>query len=307
MPVFGLAVFAIVVRNAGPARIASVLGQADPVQLLWAPVIVLAIALARGIRWHYVARSVGIDYSLRRATEVWAIGFFASSVTPAKAGDALRAVYLRNDTGQPLGLCFLTVFVDRAWDLGFVLCAGVASMLVFSHRYIAIPSASLFIAAAVFVGAAVALMANRRAMRMLLKPLFTLLTPERHRDSMSASFHTFYDARKRSAVAMALLTLLGWALIFLLGIYVARLLTIPVDASFILLIMPIVTLVELIPFTVAGLGTRDATVVYFFSVIGIGSAQAVGFSIAYVLLGTYLTACVGLLLWIRHPIRRRET
>ena len=56
--------------------------------------------LVRGARWHYVIRSLGIEYGLRRAT-VWAIGFFASSVTPAKAGDVVRAVYLRNDTGRP--------------------------------------------------------------------------------------------------------------------------------------------------------------------------------------------------------------
>ena len=59
---------------------------------------------------------------------------------------------------------------------------------------------------------------------------------------------------------MAAFTLLCWALIFTLAVYVARILSIPVRAGFIVLIMPIVTLVELIPFSIAGLGTRDATV-----------------------------------------------
>jgi len=103
MPLFGLAVFAVVVRRAGPARIAAVLSSADPALVVWAPVLVAAIALARGLRWRYVAGSVGIPYGLWRATQVWMIGFFASSVTPAKSGDALRAIYLRNDTGRPLG------------------------------------------------------------------------------------------------------------------------------------------------------------------------------------------------------------
>jgi glycosyltransferase 2 family protein len=313
MPLFGLAVFAVVVRRAGPARIAAVLSSADPALVVWAPVLVAAIALARGLRWRYVAGSVGIPYGLWRATQVWMIGFFASSVTPAKSGDALRAIYLRNDTGRPLGECFLTVFVDRLWDLGFVLCAGVASAVIFSHRYIAIPSAPLFIAAAAAVALAAAAMTHRGAMRALLKPMVSLLVPPRHHDDLSASFHNFYDALrqygtgKRRTLVMAALTLGGWVLIFLLAVYVARVLSIPVDPAFLVLIMPIVTLVELIPFTVSGLGTRDATVVYFFSVVGVGSAEAVGFSIAYVLLGTYLTALIGLALWIRYPMRRRAT
>lgn len=311
MPVFGLALFVGVMRRAGPSRIADVLSSADPAQLLWAPVIVAAIAVARGLRWRYVAASVGIPCGLWRATQVWMIGFFASSVTPAKAGDALRAVYLRNDSGRPLGECFLTVFVDRLWDLGFVLCAGVVTALVFSHKYIAIPSAPLFISAAVAVAVAAVAMTQRGAMRLLLKPLVSFFVPSRYHDDLSANFHTFYDALrqygagKRRALAMAAFTLLGWALIFLLAVYIARVLAIPVDPAFIVLIMPIVTLVELIPFTVSGLGTREATVVYFFSVIGVGSAEAVGFSIAYVLVGTYLTALIGLALWIRYPIRGR--
>ena len=311
MPLFGLAVFVAVVERAGPSRIVAVLAQADLHELVWAPVLVIAIAMARGLRWRYVANSVGIPYGFKRATLVWTIGFFASSMTPAKAGDALRAVYLRNETGRPLGECFLTVFVDRMWDLGFVLVAGIVSALVFSRQYISIPSAPLFIAGTLVIAGAAALMTHRGAMRALLKPVFMLLTPPRYRDALSTSFHTFYDAlreyaaSKRRALVMAAMTLVGWALIFVLAVFIARALAIPVDASFIVLIMPIVTLVELIPFTVAGLGTRDATVVYFFSVVGVGSAQAVGFSIAYLLVGTYLTALIGLVLWIRYPIRGR--
>lgn len=311
MPLFGLAIFVVVVQRAGPARIAAVLAQADPVRLAMAPLFLAAIALARGLRWQYVANAVGIPYGLWRATQIWLIGFFASAVTPAKAGDALRAVYLRNDTGRPLGECFLTVFVDRLWDLGFVLVAGVVSALLFSQRFIAIPSVSLFIAGAIFIAAAAALMMHRGVMRALLKPAFMLLTPQRHRGSMSTGFHTFYDAlrqfnsSKRRAFTMSMLTLTGWALIFTLAVHIARTLSIPVDWKYMVLIMPIVTLVELIPFTVSGLGTRDATVIYFFSVVGLDSAQAVGFSIAYVLIATYLTALIGLALWLRYPTRWR--
>src|SRR5262245_11601670 len=113
LPLFGLSIFVVVVRQAGPSRIAAVLRPADLHELVLAPVLVVAIAMARGLRWRYVANSVGIPYGFWRATLVWTIGFFASAMTPAKAGDALRAVYLRNETGHSLGECFLTVFVDR--------------------------------------------------------------------------------------------------------------------------------------------------------------------------------------------------
>jgi uncharacterized protein (TIRG00374 family) len=309
LPLAGLAIFAVIVYQTGPDRIMGTLSAIEWPQLLWAPLLIAAITLVRGARWHYVIRSVGIEYSLARSTTVWAIGFFASAVTPAKAGDAVRAVYLRNDTGRPIGEAFLTVFLDRLWDLGFVLAAGTITAFVFSSRYMQIPSAPLLAIGALVIGVAAATATRRSWMRALLKPAVSVLVPARYRDSLSANFHTFYDAmrlhgsRVTPSIIMFLYTLACWALIFTLAVYVARLLSLPVNARYIVLIMPIVTLVELIPFSVAGLGTREATVIYFFAVVGASAAQAVGFSLVYLLIGTYLTAFAGFILWLRHPVR----
>jgi len=38
-------------------------------------------------------------------------------------------------------------------------------------------------------------------------------------------------------------------------------------------------------------------------VVGISSAAAVGFSIGYLFIGTYLTALAGFLMWLRHPVK----
>ncbi len=312
MPLVGLSIFAVIVYRTGFHRIMETLSVINPRDLVWAPVLVLAIMLVRGARWHYVIRSLGIEYKLTRSATVWAIGFFASSVTPAKAGDAVRAVYLRNDTGRSLGEAFLTIFVDRLWDLGFVLAAGAVSGLVFSSRYIRLPSAPLVAGGVLVLGVCAVIATRRELVRSMLKPLVGIIVPARFRDKLSSNFHTFYDglrvyaSRPARSFVMAFYTLLGWGLIYTLAVYVARILSLPVRADYIILIMPIVTLVELIPFSIAGLGTREATVIYFFSVVGAGAAQAVGFSIVYVLIGTYMTALVGFILWLKHPVRWRS-
>ncbi|HET6349333.1 MAG TPA: lysylphosphatidylglycerol synthase transmembrane domain-containing protein [Candidatus Krumholzibacteria bacterium] len=312
MPMVGFAVFAFIVYRAGPGRILSALSGIDWRGVLWAPLLILVIMTVRGARWRYVIQSLGIEYSLRRSTVVWVIGFFASAVTPAKAGDVVRAFYLRNDTGRPLGEAFLTIFVDRLWDIAFVLVAGAVSVLVFSARYMRVPSAPLVVAGVLVLGAAAVVATRREWVRLLVKPMASVLIPARFRDRLSMNFNTFYDAlrvhgsRPVRAVVMAAYTLVCWMLIFALAIYVARLLSLPVRPAYIVLIMPIVTLVELLPVSVSGLGTRDAAVVFFFSVVGTGAAQAVGFSIVYVLIGTYLTALAGFLLWLRHPVRWRS-
>ncbi len=311
LPAIGLVLFAVIVQRTGVGRITAVFRSADPLGLALAPLLVIVIMMIRGLRWRVIMRGVGIDYSFWRATAVWTVGFFASSVTPAKAGDAVRAFYVRADTNRSFGEAFLTVFVDRLWDLLFVLGSGLLTVLVFSRHYAQIPSLWLVMAVALFIAAIAVVATNRPMMKRLLRPLFGALVPETYRERFALNFHSFYDslqsyARHRGRIAVVgLMTLVCWALIFTLAWYIARVLGIDVPLRYVFLIMPIVTLVELVPISVSGLGTREATVIYFFSVIGLDRVEAVGFSIAYLLIGTYLMSVVGFILWLRHPIELR--
>ena len=309
LPLAGLALFAYIVYNTGVDRILVVFSTCDPIGLLLALPIVVGTVLLRGLRWRFLMRIVGIDYPLRRSMEVWTIGFFAASVTPGKMGEVVRAWYVHEDTGRTFGAAFVTVFMDRLWDLVFVIGLGIVSALSFSRFFIAIPSVGIVIAASIVVAAAVCLALNRSLMRQVLKPLFAVLVPERHKQLFSLNFNSFYDSlsrygRERGKLVKAFLyTAATWALVFLLAYQVARALHVNPDFGYMMLIMPIVTLVELIPISVSGLGTRDATVIYFFSVVGMSRAAAVGFSIGYVLVGTYLIALAGFIHWLRRPMR----
>lgn len=309
LPLLGLSLFVYIVGRTGLDNITGIIRDADVKLLPLAPVLVVAIILVRGIRWRILMRVVDIDYSLWRSAKVWTIGFFAASVTPAKAGDTLRAFYVREDTGRTFGEAFLTVFIDRLWDLMFVLALGVLSVLIFSRFYMEIPSGWIVLTASLGIAVCVYLANQRALMRRLLKPMFDALVPKKYKEAFSLNFNTFYDSlalyrRDRGAmVAAFLLTVLVWALVFLLAYYITVLFGIDVDLKYVVLIMPIVTLVELIPISVSGLGTRDATVIYFFSVVGISNAAAVGFSIGYLFIGTYLTALAGFLMWLRHPVK----
>jgi len=308
LPFIGLAMFAYIVARTGPAKILAMFDSIDRPLLLLAPLIMFTIVLLRGVRWRYLMRIIGIDYGLARACLVWTIGFFASAVTPAKVGDAVRALYVKDETDATFGEAILTVFIDRLWDLVTILVAGMVTVLLFSHYYIEVPSIWILLGAALAVIVAIYMMLRRNLVRRILKPMFGIVVPDKYKERFSVSFHSFYDslhAYRRSAREMLVvftLTIVNWALIFLLAYYVTRLLRVDVGLGYMVLIMPIVTLVELLPVSVSGLGTRDATVIYFFSLVGVPSAAAVGFSIAYVLIGTYLVALLGFAFWLRYPV-----
>jgi uncharacterized protein (TIRG00374 family) len=266
----------------------------------------------RGLRWQWIMGTIGIKYSLWRSSIVWSVGAFAAAVTPGKVGDAVRAVYLSRDTGRNFGECFLTVFIDRLLDLVTILVAGVITTLIFSYYYIKLPSVWLVILFVLGILFVLYMLMHRNLMRRLIGPLFRALAPDKYREELTTHFHSFYDSLgvyarewKKTLIA-AVLTLMFWTGVVMLAYTVTWVLGIDVSLRFVFLIMPVVTFVELIPISISGLGTRDATAIYFFSVVGGAGVEAAGFSIMYLLMGTYLTASVGFVAWLLKPAALRE-
>lgn len=308
LPLIGILLFVYILAGTDLSRISTALQSIAPVRLIVFPFFTLAIIAIRGIRWQYIMRTMGIDYSFRRSAYVWAIGFFASAVTPGKLGDGLRTFYVSQDTSRDLGESFLTVFTDRLMDLVVILALSIVSVVILSRAHLQLASAWGFLAAALLILAVFGFTLKRRLMRVLLMPFFRILVPPRFRDPMSAGFHSFYDSLedylrtwRRMLIALAL-TVVYWLLVFVLAYYITDMMDLRVDFDYIMLIIPIVTVAEFLPISISGLGTREATVVYFFALIGIARPEAVAFSLVYLVFGTYLTALIGLLFWLRSPL-----
>jgi hypothetical protein len=309
LPGVGLALFAYIVLRAGPGRIAAALGDIAPARLLVFPLITLVIIGVRGWRWRVILSSLAIDYPLRRCAEVWTIGFFASAVTPGKLGDAVRALYVHRETGRGLGVSFLAVFVDRLLDLLVIVLLALIALPVFSRLFWRVPYHWLLLAASMGLLALLLLALRRDLVRALLAPAYRWLVPERFKNDLAQGFHGFYDAlaafrrdRRRSLAAL-LLTVAYWLIVFGLVRTLAWAMALPVGYGYIALTLPAVTVAEFLPISLSGLGPREAAIVFFFSVLGIPAPQALAFSLVYWLVGTVLTSLIGLVYWLRRPIR----
>jgi len=312
LPVIGLGIFVLIIRSIGLGNVVETIRGVDPRKLLIFPLFTAFIIWMHGLRWQFLMRIIGIDYSLWRSTMVWSIGFFAASVTPAKVGDAARAYYLSRDTGYNFAECLLTVVIDRLLDVFVMLALGVIAVPIFSYYYMELPSVWIALGAAMLIVGLIYLLLHRRLMRKLLGPFVRVLVPAKYREEMTLHFHSFYDALavyirnwKRTSIGL-IYTLFFWAAVGGLAYTVTRVLDIDVSLRYLILMLPLLTLVEIIPISVSGLGTREAASIYLFSVIGVSSTEAVAFSLMYLVLGTYLVASVGLFAWLLKPRSLRK-
>jgi uncharacterized protein (TIRG00374 family) len=307
LPLVGVAIFVWIVRGIGLQALLDTFREVEPARLLIFLAFAAFVTWIRGVRWRHLIRMIGIEYSLPRAMLIWSVGFAAAAITPGKVGDAMRAYYLSRDTDRNLGECFLTVFIDRLLDLAAVLLAGIAALFIFSYYYIDLPNLWLIVGGVVGMFAFVYLLLHGKLLKKIVKPFFNLVAPDKYKAELSAHFNSFYQSLStyvrdwRNTGVAILYTIIFWASVVVMAYTVTQVLGINVQFRYVLLMMPMITIVEILPISIAGIGTRDAAAIYFFGVVGVESAQAVGFSLLYVLVGTYLVAAFGFVAWLFKP------
>lgn len=108
--------------------------------VLWAQVVALSLLsyLLRFTRWHYFIVALGHRVPLFRNLEIY-MAAFALTLTPGKAGEMIRSVYLK-----PYGVTYpksiAAFFSERLWDLVTVLAIASLSTLLFPWQGILILS-----------------------------------------------------------------------------------------------------------------------------------------------------------------------
>jgi len=111
---------ALFLRNADLARVWTEMMSARPELLALALVMTVLMYAVRAERWQYLLEPIGpTRYSVAFRTTV--IGFAASFVLPARAGEFLRPYLLARREKLPVTAAFATVVVERMLDLVCVL------------------------------------------------------------------------------------------------------------------------------------------------------------------------------------------
>jgi len=130
--VLGLAVglIAIFLRNADLAHVWASVMAARPEYLLLSLFLTCVTFLVRTERWQYLLEPLGpTRFGVVFRTTV--IGFGASAVLPARAGEVIRPYLLARREGLSATAAFATILVERILDLVAVLCLMAAFFLWF--------------------------------------------------------------------------------------------------------------------------------------------------------------------------------
>ena len=304
----GLVLFAYIIISVGPASIIATLFSMNVFYLAAAVALSLISVFFRSVKWKMTIEANGMRYGYKSSFTSWLAGFFSGLLTPGRLGDLTRSLYLRSDKNT-LGRSISTVVVDRFFDILILFAFGAVASVLFAFIF-GRQIFDVFIIAAlgVFFVAAFYLMTRKGAVKAVFRPIMNVVLPDAYKTKAKMTFNDFYDSlavmkKRKGKLALAnAIGVMGWVFDVAFTYVLALSLSINAPFYFMFIVLPIINILEILPVSISGIGTRDAALIFLFSFIGIGTEAAVAFSIVFLVFGLWFFGLIGGLIFLRNPV-----
>ncbi len=256
----------------------------------------VAIVLGlKSYRWKMLIKDEGFEYSAKKAFGAYMASDAIGIVTPGRIGEIARLYYLREESRITFYAAFKTIVSDRVYDFTILGWLGFSGFLFYMKWLGNIPGVFYVL---IVLGIVVSGL-------FLLKYLLHLLSKNKSTGKLPL-FSFLRDALSvvlvKKSVGKWLITLVAYIIYFLFSDLI--LLSLGVRHSFvdIAFILSLMSLATILPISVAGFGTREASLVILFAQYGINSATAISFSLLHFTAFFLMGGLIGLVFWLLMPI-----
>ncbi len=269
----------------------------------------------RSWRWHYLLRPLK-KIPTRVMFPIVTIGYMGNNIYPARAGEVLRAVILKQRENVPISASLATVIVERIFDgvvmLAFVfLNLGELAKLTTSSGIVGNIQQIAFWGAIVFIGALVAFLLAAMFPHLTQRIVDTVIQkilPERFRDKTSQIASRFLTGLESlRSPQEALMIFFTSVLIWLLetGKYWFVMHAFDFEVSFfaLMLMNGIVNLATTIPSAPGYLGTFDAPGIALLSAYGVPPEMATSYTLVLHAALWFPITALGAFYYLRQPLR----
>ena len=261
-------------------QVMGALANANP---LWVCVALAWLFLDRVVmayRWDVLLRAKNIIVPLTELTKIYFIGSFWGLFLPSNlAPDAVR-VYLaaRTCPGQ-ISAMFSSVFIDRFVGLAVLLglaAIAVGVLLAFHQETLGLSASAIVIASALSLPALFWLWGKLPGPDAL--PFhFVGRLGEKFRQ-LYASCHE-YRQEQSLLIKVALLAVVSHLGAILMMYVLSLALDLHMGVIYFFLLVPLITVVTMLPFSLGGVGVQEGAFVYFFSLLGMPLSGAMALSL----------------------------
>jgi len=300
LPIIGILIFLYILFKLNISEILKEFANVKIAFLLIAGFFVLILLFAETFKWFVIARVQTTKIPFREAFKINIIGLFYAFITPSKLGGIIRAEYLKKYNNQKRGKGLSNYVLDKVLDI----CSLIFMTLIFSFVFknlIPISFSYYFLIIFILLITALVVFRDEKKSRALLRIFYKKFIPDRIKEKTKESFYSFYEnmPNKKYFGLFFLFNLLNWIAGYTVSYFVGLSLGISISFFYFLAILPIATLVGQIPITISGLGTREAVMISFFGILGVGATKVFSMSIITLFISGVLPSLIASFLIIK--------
>ncbi|HET9870807.1 MAG TPA: lysylphosphatidylglycerol synthase transmembrane domain-containing protein [bacterium] len=298
--ILGLVLFAVLLGRVDLPTSWRILTSARPLWTLLAFLFLLPEVFFKAWRIKVLSHFFHSRLTFAQGNWIYLSGQPLSAVTPAKLGDIVRVLGIRHWGGLKLTGAFAVHVADKVYDLlALGLFAASGLMVALAQHENQTPALMALVGLALGL-LAMALFLNPQWMRSFIRPALLALAPQKLAKQLRTHGSEFYADllsifRSFNRVLLPFTLSLGaWFTVWVRAYFCALALGIPLSFGRILLLMPVVVVIEFIPVTLMGFGTREAALFLFFASAAVSKSALLSFSLLNVLAGPLFTSLVGI-------------
>ncbi|MFH1751751.1 MAG: lysylphosphatidylglycerol synthase transmembrane domain-containing protein [archaeon] len=311
--ILGLILFAFILSSINLQEVLKIISNASPYWVLGGVIFVVLEIVFKTLRWQVLLKNFSENYSFKQGIKNYLIGAAFGNVTPGKVGDFIKLFDLSKNAKLDKKTSFSVVLIDRIVDLFVVFVFGLISILVLVFLFqqnLEIMSylVGLIIIVLILFILFVLAVTSRKSFLYRLLELFNNLIPSKRIKLKTSGLlekinSTFTSIKINSRFVLFLVfTVIAWLFVFLTPFFFSMALGLQVEWLLFLIIFPIIVIVEILPISLLGLGTRDAAMLVLFGFLMVKPEAIIALSLMILLFSHIPRTIVGFIVFWKSNI-----
>lgn len=303
---FGLILFVFILTQIDIYNLIKIVSKANLGFLILGSVLIIAEAIVKSWKLKVMVETYA-DYSFKDSFKTYLIGLFFGTVTPGRIGDLIKIYNLKKTTHIKTITGMGILIVERFIEMITLIILAVAGLFIVMSQVKSEMMVAALIVAAIILLALIIILMNENYTKRLGRLFYKFIIPSKFHERLKKNFDEFYQGVKKvihnykSLGFSILLSFCGWIIISTRAFLYALSLGIRVNYFYFLFFIPAIIMVELIPVSVMGLGTREYALILLFSTLGVSKEYAFSLSLLTFILGPIPLALAGYFIsWKEH-------
>ncbi|MFO7792331.1 MAG: lysylphosphatidylglycerol synthase transmembrane domain-containing protein [Candidatus Saliniplasma sp.] len=288
--IVSISLISYVIYSAGPYKIWN---EIKGINLLYFIIVIIITIVKVGVsakKWQILLKAKGEIKEFLHVWKIYYIGTFFNLFLPTNVGGDIVKAHKMSKVSNRSIEAYSSVFMERF--LGVIAIFGlaiVASTLYFSE----LPTDIILIIYVVFLPLVILsfIMIWKESVvnkfKRLINRLFKNFNPFSIREKLIKLYSSInlYTKKKRSLGYALLISFVFHTMLILTNYILALSIGIDVSIHYFFIFIPITAILLFLPISIKGFGVREVLYAYFFTQVGVTTAQAVSLSFLVQLLG----------------------